>query len=308
MGLPTFFRWIFERYPKCVTDAVKPDPSENLNRMNPNDEVDNLYIDVNDILHIAFHPEDAQTPSNFVECMESLTAQIEEMVRITRPRQMIYIAFDGVAPRAKLNIQRKRRFEKFQSSTLSKKRLKQLQIYRDESGLEYNEPKEHDWNSNCLSPGTDFMFKASNYVSNWIQEKQLKDSFWTGLHIILSDSSTPGEGEQRSCSTSGGCDGSLGTTRTPGTSLRDGTRTSSRSRSPRTNQISALCGRCSTTAKCSSAQCAPGTDTAETASTRPQNSQSDRSTSSYFLTSTSSGTVLRRILCRFSQRSAWKTL
>jgi len=197
MGLPTFFRWIFERYPKCVTDAVKPDPSENLNRANPNDEVDNLYIDVNDILHIAFHPEDAQTPSNFVECMESLTAQIEEMVRITRPRQMIYIAFDGVAPRAKLNIQRKRRFEKFQSSTLSKKRLKQLQIYREESGLEYNDPKEHDWNSNCLSPGTDFMFKASNYVSNWIQEKQLKDSFWTGLHIILSDSCTPGEGEHK---------------------------------------------------------------------------------------------------------------
>jgi len=197
MGLPTFFRWISERYPKCVADAIKPDPQENLVKANPNEEVDNLYIDINDILHIAFHPEEAKTPDTFEECMTNLTLQIEDIVRIARPRQMIFIAFDGVAPKAKLNLQRKRRFEKYKSSAISKKRMANLQIYRQEAGLEECEVPKSASNSNCLSPGTQFMFDASNYLSNWIQMKQLQDSFWTGLHVILSDSSSPGEGEHK---------------------------------------------------------------------------------------------------------------
>lgn len=197
MGLPTFFRWISERYPKCVSDAVKPDPDENLVKANPNGEIDNLYIDMNDILHIAFHPEGSKSPESFEECMSNLTNQIEDIVRIARPRQMIYIAIDGVAPKAKLNLQRKRRFEKFQKGARSKQRLKHLQIYREESGLPVGDTPREKWNSNCLSPGTQFMFEASNYLSNWIQAKQLQDSFWTGLYVILSDASTPGEGEHK---------------------------------------------------------------------------------------------------------------
>ena len=122
MGVPAFFRWIVERYPKCLKPAVEVD--ENIFLLNvianirkithyckithclfeKNGEFDSLYIDANDLLHTAVHPENAASPKSFKHMMENFLYLIEQQVKIIRPRSQLYIAFDGVAPRAKVTL------------------------------------------------------------------------------------------------------------------------------------------------------------------------------------------------------------
>lgn len=106
-------------------------------------------------------------------------AYTNHLFRIIRPRKLIYLAIDGVAPRAKMNQQRSRRF-------------------RSGKEIEKNSIEKNVFDSNCITPGTDFMKELSHHFKKWLEAKVKSDKEWQqGCDIIFSGSEVPGEGEHK---------------------------------------------------------------------------------------------------------------
>ena len=70
---------------------------------------DNLYLDLNGIVHNCIHGNDSKLHErvskleNFDEVWANIMKAIDEIVHTVKPRQLLFLAVDGVAPRAKMN-------------------------------------------------------------------------------------------------------------------------------------------------------------------------------------------------------------
>uniref|UniRef100_H2ZAS5 5'-3' exoribonuclease 1 n=2 Tax=Chordata TaxID=7711 RepID=H2ZAS5_CIOSA len=180
MGVPKFYRWISERYP-CLSEVVKEHQVP---------EFDNLYLDMNGIIHNCSHPQDDDPHFRITEeqIFKDIFNYIEVLFRIIRPRRTFFMAVDGVAPRAKMNQQRGRRFR---SAKEAENTIKQA--------LQKGEvlPTEKRFDSNCITPGTHFMEKLQSQLEYFVQTKITNDRNWQGVKVYLSGHQTPGEGEHK---------------------------------------------------------------------------------------------------------------
>ena len=77
---------------------------------------------------------------------------IIRLYKLVKPRQVLYLAVDGVAPRAKMNQQRSRRFR---SAKEAEQTAAEILARTGTLSL------ENRFDSNCITPGTDFMLKLS---------------------------------------------------------------------------------------------------------------------------------------------------
>jgi 5'-3' exonuclease len=80
--------------------------------------------------------------------------------------QKVFVAFDGVAPLAKMKQQKQRRYKSFLMRSLLQK---------------------NTWNTNAITPGTPFMNELDEYLKRKMQEEQ----------ILYSGPNEVGEGEQK---------------------------------------------------------------------------------------------------------------
>ncbi|GAB1193611.1 5'-3' exoribonuclease 2 [Aspergillus pseudonomiae] len=210
MGVPALFRWLSNKYPKIISPVIEEQPYEvngeqipvDTTRPNPNgEELDNLYLDMNGIVHPCTHPEGKPPPANEQEMMLEIFNYTDRVVNMVRPRKLLMIAVDGVAPRAKMNQQRARRFRSAQEAKEADEKKEEFrkQFLKKSKGDQeiHEEVIQKTWDSNVITPGTPFMDILAASLRYWIAYKLNTDPGWEKLKIIISDATVPGEGEHK---------------------------------------------------------------------------------------------------------------
>ncbi|KAH3668355.1 hypothetical protein OGAPHI_002109 [Ogataea philodendri] len=163
--------------------------SNEIDGTTPIPEFDNLYLDMNSILHTCTHTNDSSLLRMTDDQMfGAIFAYIDHLFNIIKPHKVFYMAIDGVAPRAKMNQQRARRFR---SAVEAEENLEKA----IKEGKEI--PKEPPFDSNAITPGTEFMAKLTQNLKFYINQKASTDSRWQNVRIILSGHEVPGEGEHK---------------------------------------------------------------------------------------------------------------
>ncbi|CVL05907.1 related to dna exoribonuclease Dhp1p [Fusarium mangiferae] len=213
MGIPAAFRWLSSRYPKIISPVIEDQPLTmedgstipvDTTRPNPNgEEFDNLYLDMNGIVHPCSHPEDRPAPKDEEEMMMEVFRYTDRVVNMVRPRKILMIAVDGVAPRAKMNQQRSRRFRSAQEAQEKEKDKQELiKLLKQQNGGNLTAESEETvlkkaFDSNSITPGTPFMDILALSLRYWCQYKLNTDPGWAKLKVIISDATVPGEGEHK---------------------------------------------------------------------------------------------------------------
>jgi len=144
---------------------------------------------MNGIVHNCSHPDDNNIHFHLEEqqIFQDIFNYVDKLFYLIKPQRLFFLAVDGVAPRAKMNQQRSRRFR-------SAREAEQLEAKAAQRG----ERREHErFDSNCITPGTEFMVRLQDGLRAFLKTKISTDPLWQRCSVILSGQETPGEGEHK---------------------------------------------------------------------------------------------------------------
>jgi 5'-3' exonuclease len=175
MGIPSYFSHIVKEYRHIIKD------------MRSLRQINNFYLDSNSLIYDAVknNPTYDKTKHKEYEneLMNMVCAKIDFYVDTLQPCDRVFIAFDGVAPVAKLSQQRDRRYKSWYTS----------QIQRDLEGAAYKE----SWNTSAITPGTEFMKNLNTHVTEYYEKKNKNPISIVSPKYIVSSSMESGEGEHK---------------------------------------------------------------------------------------------------------------
>jgi len=170
MGIPSYFRHILKKYPALIKGAGHPKPYAS----------DILLVDFNCLIYGCLRSKNlpVYTLDNQREWEDALLNEIKSYVvslwRVSNSPPTVFLAVDGVVPMAKIRQQRLRRFK---SVWLAQKER--------EAGIR----DENTWDSNAITPGTQFMERLSLTLKGLCSAR--------GAGWSVSGAEECGEGEQK---------------------------------------------------------------------------------------------------------------
>ena len=170
MGIPSYFSYIVKNHASIIRKFN-----------NSSLKVNNLYLDANSIIYDCVHKIDFSklVESDSETIQGDVFRKIDEYIALLNPDSNVYIAFDGVAPTAKLEQQRQRRYKSKVQADLVK--------------AVYNGKNPDAWNTAAITPGTKFMASLNAGL-----RKRFNDPAKYNLkNLILSPSDRYGEGEHK---------------------------------------------------------------------------------------------------------------
>lgn len=183
MGIPWYFYTIYNKY---NTENDLTIDEESINKL----DIESVFLDYNSMIHPCAQQElslnkdlvfqdDNTIEQNIIKNCLNYTRYILNLIK---PKKL-YIMIDGVAPRAKINQQRERRFKSYFFKSIENK---------NKNENENEKTIKVDWNSNKITPGTFFMIKLTDQLNKFKNEMENDD-----FRIIISDSNICGEGEHK---------------------------------------------------------------------------------------------------------------
>lgn len=171
MGIPSYFSYIVRNH----ADIIKKFDSSTI-------QIHNLYLDCNSVIYDIIHETDFTKidVKNTEYIINKVCVKIKSYINLLNPSNNVFIAFDGVAPVAKLEQQRNRRYKSWYQSMITS------QIYGSDPKIQ--------WDTTAITPGTSFM----KLLSDTIYKTFTEDSNLKYLkNLIISCSDFAGEGEHK---------------------------------------------------------------------------------------------------------------
>jgi len=170
MGIPSYFSYIVKNHAEIIC------------KLSSNTiQVDNLYLDCNSIIYDSFYKMDTTTLTDTIAnaIISKVIQTIREYINLLKPTNSVFIAFDGVAPVAKLDQQRSRRFKSLYQTSISRSLFKSTD--------------PDPWNTTAITPGTVFMKTLDEKITKAFNNPLL----FSLSSIIVSGSNEHGEGEHK---------------------------------------------------------------------------------------------------------------
>lgn len=193
MGIPSYFAHVLKKYPRVIK------------RISELPCINNLYLDCNGMIYdvvrqMQFSPE--KQPEYETELLQRICDSIDACIAIMRPTSSVFIAFDGVAPVAKLNQQRERRYKSWYLGEMESQRRRDINAQTGMKKRFHIEPPKPAWNTSAITPGTKFMNLLHNKLAEHFDASNpaalnARYNLSGGAGIILSSSKEPGEGEHK---------------------------------------------------------------------------------------------------------------
>lgn len=186
MGIKHFFAWIRQNFTQEVIGFQRGKTVPQV----MNQDIDVLMFDLNTIFHNCCakvyeygphkRPEHLLTnapqlsPKTLqLNAFKAIANNIDRIIEIVKPKQRVLLCIDGVAPMGKQNQQRSRRFRSAKDKT---------------------EEEFKKFDSNQITPGTEFLDFLSKYLDYYIRTKV--GNTWK-FEVLFSNEKVPGEGEHK---------------------------------------------------------------------------------------------------------------